>query len=37
MYGLGQTDEVKGTGVWSSFELKREKDDEKKEEKAEKK
>lgn len=27
MYGLGVTDEVKGTGVWSSFELKREKDD----------
>ena len=23
MYGLGQTDEVKGTGVWSAFELKR--------------
>lgn len=30
MYGLGQTDEVKGTGVWSAFELKREKDDKKK-------
>lgn len=24
MYSLGQTDEVKGTGVWSAFELKRE-------------
>ena len=23
-YGLGATDEVKGTGVWSAFELKRE-------------
>jgi hypothetical protein len=30
MYGLGQTDEVKGTGVWGGFELKR--DPEKKEE-----
>ena len=30
MYAAGQTDEVKGTGVWSSFELKR---DEEKEEK----
>jgi len=35
MYGLGMTDEVKGTGVWSGFKLKREengddkKDDEK--------
>eukprot|EP00549_Striatella_unipunctata_P017860 CAMPEP_0118698936 /NCGR_PEP_ID=MMETSP0800-20121206/15543_1 /TAXON_ID=210618 ORGANISM="Striatella unipunctata, Strain CCMP2910" /NCGR_SAMPLE_ID=MMETSP0800 /ASSEMBLY_ACC=CAM_ASM_000638 /LENGTH=43 /DNA_ID= /DNA_START= /DNA_END= /DNA_ORIENTATION= len=31
MYGLGQTDKVKGTGVWSAFEIKREeeKDDEK--------
>eukprot|EP00814_Leptocylindrus_danicus_P015161 CAMPEP_0116034060 /NCGR_PEP_ID=MMETSP0321-20121206/19372_1 /TAXON_ID=163516 /ORGANISM="Leptocylindrus danicus var. danicus, Strain B650" /LENGTH=39 /DNA_ID= /DNA_START= /DNA_END= /DNA_ORIENTATION= len=27
-YALGQTDEVKGTGVFSSFELKREKKDE---------
>ena len=26
-YGLGASDEVKGTGVWSAFELKREKDD----------
>ena len=26
-YGLGATDEVKGTGVWSAFELKREPDD----------
>jgi hypothetical protein len=24
---LGASDEVKGTGVWSAFELKREKDD----------
>jgi hypothetical protein len=33
MYAAGQTDEVKGTGVWNSFELKREKekDDDKKE------
>ena len=33
-YGLGQTDEVKGTGVWGAFKLKREEsddDDEKKE------
>lgn len=29
MYAAGQTDEVKGTGVWKSFELKRdEKEDE---------
>ncbi len=31
---MGQTDEVKGTGVWSAFELKRdpeEKEDDKKE------
>jgi len=27
LYGLGVTDEVKGTGVWSAFQLKREKDD----------
>ena len=27
MYAAGQTDEVKGTGVFSSFELKREKED----------
>lgn len=27
-YALGQTDEVKGTGVFRSFELKREKKDE---------
>ena len=26
-YALGMTDEVKGTGVWNSFELKREKDE----------
>jgi hypothetical protein len=25
MYAVGQTDEVKGTGVWNSFELKRDK------------
>lgn len=30
MYSLGQTDEVKGTGVWSAFKLKR--DPEEKEE-----
>ena len=24
MYSIGQTDEVKGTGVWSGFKLKRE-------------
>ena len=40
-YGLGANDEVEGTGVWKSFELKREKKDdddesEKKEEKKEK-
>jgi hypothetical protein len=27
MYGLGMTDRVKGTGVWNSFELNREKED----------
>jgi len=27
MYAAGQTDEVKGTGVWSGFEMKRDKDD----------
>ena len=27
LYGLGVTDEVRGTGVWSAFQLKREKDD----------
>ena len=26
-YALGVTDQVKGTGVWNSFELKREKDE----------
>ena len=34
-YGLGATDKVKGTGVWSGFELNREPkddDDEKKDE-----
>jgi len=30
MYAVGQKDEVKGTGVWSAFEMKREKDDKKK-------
>jgi len=35
MYAAGQTDEVKGTGVWSSFELKR--DSENKEDDSEKK
>jgi hypothetical protein len=25
MYAVGQTDEVKGTGVWNAFELKRDK------------
>jgi hypothetical protein len=33
MYSLGMTDKVKGTGVWNSFELNREKkDDEEKDE-----
>ncbi len=37
-YGLGATDQVKGTGVWSGFELKRdpkstEEDEEKKDDK----
>ncbi len=39
-YGLGATDKVKGTGVWSGFELNRDKDgedDEKKDEKKEEK
>ncbi|EJK77031.1 hypothetical protein THAOC_01166 [Thalassiosira oceanica] len=27
-YALGNTDEVKGTGVWSAFQLKRDKDEE---------
>ncbi len=27
MYAAGQTDEVKGTGVFSAFELKREKEE----------
>jgi len=30
MYAVGQKDEVKGTGVWSAFELKRDKEDDKK-------
>jgi hypothetical protein len=30
-YALGMTDEVKGTGVWKNFELKREEKDEDKE------
>ena len=29
MYAAGQTDEVKGTGVWKDFELKRDPDDKK--------
>jgi len=39
MYAVGQKDEVKGTGVWSSFELKRDKEEDgkKKEEKQKKK
>lgn len=28
MYAAGQTDEVKGTGVYSAFRLKRDKEDE---------
>ena len=28
MYGLGVTDKVKGTGVWNSFELNRDKKEE---------
>lgn len=32
-YGLGQTDEVKGTGVWSGLELKREPKEEEKKDK----
>ena len=27
-YGLGATDEVKGTGVWNQFQLKRDKEEE---------
>jgi len=27
MYAAGQTDEVKGTGVWKSFQLKRDSSD----------
>lgn len=30
---MGQTDEVKGTGVWSAFELKREPEDDQDDEK----
>jgi hypothetical protein len=40
MYSLGVTDSVKGTGVWNSFELKRDKkeeDDEAKKDEKEKK
>ena len=33
MYAAGQTDEVKGTGVFSSFELKREKEEDAKDDK----
>ena len=29
MYAAGQTDEVKGTGVWKAFELKRDTENEK--------
>ena len=36
-YGLGATDEVKGTGVWKSFELKREKKNDDNDEESEKK
>lgn len=35
MYSLGMTDSVKGTGVWNSFELNREKDEEKDDDKKE--
>eukprot|EP00551_Chaetoceros_affinis_P001690 CAMPEP_0203646530 /NCGR_PEP_ID=MMETSP0088-20131115/13144_1 /ASSEMBLY_ACC=CAM_ASM_001087 /TAXON_ID=426623 /ORGANISM="Chaetoceros affinis, Strain CCMP159" /LENGTH=45 /DNA_ID= /DNA_START= /DNA_END= /DNA_ORIENTATION= len=31
MYAMGQTDEVKGTGVWSAFQLKRDEEEEKEE------
>ena len=31
-YGLGATDEVKGTGVWNQFQLKREKEEEEEDE-----
>ncbi len=33
MYALGQTDEVKGTGVWSAFELKRDPEEKQEDEK----
>ena len=36
-YAVGQKDEVEGTGVWSSFKLKRDKDEKEEEEKKEKK
>ncbi|KAK1748732.1 hypothetical protein QTG54_000671 [Skeletonema marinoi] len=35
-YGVGATDEVKGTGVWSGFELKREPKEEEEEKKDDK-
>ena len=37
MYAMGQTDEVKGTGVWSAFKLKRDTNEESQEENNEKK
>ena len=37
MYAMGQTDEVKGTGVWSAFKLKRDTNEENQKEKNEKK
>ncbi len=33
MYSMGQTDEVKGTGVWSAFELKRDPEEKENDEK----
>lgn len=36
-YALGMTDEVKGTGVWNAFELKRDKSEDEDEQKDEKK
>jgi hypothetical protein len=30
MYAVGQKDELKGTGVWSAVELKRDKEEDKK-------
>lgn len=37
MYGMGLTDEVKGTGVWSAFELSRDESEDNADEKQEKK